>query len=114
MIASIAAVTRHIQWHRRFTFGAAVCLVGPSISRWYFGPWFFAVPPFPPLTDWAPNLTADLVLIELVLYDRRTIGRVHPATVGMWLTLFPIHLVTPFIAESTWWRTFAPTISAFK
>jgi hypothetical protein len=113
MIAGIAAVTRHVQWHRRFTYGAAVCLIGPAISRWFSGPWFFSVPPFPPVTDWAPNLTADLFLVALILYDRRTNGRLHPATVWMCLILPPIHLVTPFIAESAWWRTLAPTVSIF-
>lgn len=34
MMSSISAVTRHSEWHRRFTFGAALCLVGPAISRW--------------------------------------------------------------------------------
>lgn len=32
MIASIAAVTRRREWHRRFTHAAALCVVGPAIS----------------------------------------------------------------------------------
>ena len=111
MIASIAAVTRHVQWHRRFTYGAAICLVGPAISRWFFGPWFIAVPSLPPITDWAPNLTADLFLVPLIYYDCRALGRVHPATLWLCFTLVPIHLLTPFVAASEGWRALAPAIT---
>ncbi len=111
MIAGIVAVTRHVDWHRRFTFGAALALVGPAISRWFFGPWFIKVPAFAPLTDWAPNLTADLFFVALILHDRRTLGHIHPATRWLCLTLIPIHLLTPFAAESAWWRALAPIIT---
>lgn len=110
MIASIAAVTRHTEWHRRFTFGAAIVLVGPAISRWIFNPWFVTIPQFPPISDMAPNLIADAFLIALVVHDRRTFGRIHPAT--LWLfTLVPIHVVTPFLAATDWWRGLAPFIT---
>lgn len=111
MIASIAAVTRHVDWHRRFTFGAAVCLVGPAISRWFFGPWFIKVQSFSPLTDWAPNLCADVFFVALILHDRRALGRIHPATIWMCLTLIPLHLMTPFVSVTDWWRHLAPVIT---
>ncbi len=111
MIAAIASVTRHLDWHRRFTFGAAVALVGPAISRWFLNAWFITVPAAPPFTDWAPNLTADLFLIALVLHDRRVLGRVHPATLCLCAVLIPIHLVTPFLTGSDWWRGIAPLIT---
>ncbi|WP_326525855.1 hypothetical protein [Sphingomonas sp.] len=107
MTASIAAVTRHPQWHRRFTFGAALCLVGPSLSRW-----LQIITEVPPWTDLLPNLAADLFLIALALHDRRTLGRVHPAT---WVTaavLVPIHVATPFLATSDAWRAIGPCIMA--
>ena len=110
MIASISAVTRHTEWHRRFTFGAAIVLVGPAISRWFFNPWFVTIPRLSPLSDMAPNLIADAFLIALVVHDRRTLGRIHPAT--LWLfTLVPIHVVTPFLAATDWWRGLAPFIT---
>ena len=103
MIASIAAVTRHPDWHRRFTYGAALCLVGPAISRW-----FLPIPPFPPFTDFGPNILADLFLIALALHDRRMLGRIHPASGWLIVTLVPVHLLTPCLASSEVWRSTAP------
>ena len=113
MIASIALVTRHIEWHRRFTFGAAICLVGPAISRWIFQPWFIRIPQISPISDFAPNIIADLFLIALLIHDRRTRGHIHPATLWMLALLVPIHLTTPFISTSIWWRGIAPSVLAF-
>ena len=103
MSASIATVTRHPDWHRHFTYGAALCLVGPAISRW-----FLPLPPFPPFTDFGPNILADLLLIALVLHDRTTLGRIHPASWWVIAALVPIHLLTPVLASSDAWRSFAP------
>ena len=105
MAASIAAVTRHPDWHRRLTFGAALCLVGPAISRW-----FYLVPPFPPVTDFGPNILADLFLIALVGHDRRTLGRLHPASAWVIAGLVPLHLLTPWLAASSPWQAIAPAL----
>ena len=104
----IAAVTRHVDWHRRFMFGAAICLLGPAISRWFFGPWFLTVREIPPLTDWAPNLVAQLFFLALIRFDRRTLGRIHPATLWLCATLVPLNLLSPLVANSSWWRAVAP------
>lgn len=111
MIASISAVTRHIEWHRRFTFGAAIVLVGPAISRWFFSPWFVTIPQASPISDMAPNLCADAFLIALAVHDRRTLGRIHPATLWLCFTLVPIHVIEPFLTASDWWRGLAPLIT---
>jgi hypothetical protein len=112
MVAGIAAVTRHVAWHRRFVFGAALCLVGPAISRWFLPPWFITLPAAPPLTDMAPNLIADLFLIALALHDRRSLGRVHPATWLVAVLLVPLHIAEPFLASSLAWREVAPQLLA--
>lgn len=104
MTASIAAVTRHPAWHRRFTFVAALCLVSPALSRW-----LRIIPEAPPWTDLLPNL-ADLFLVALAIHDRRTLGRVHPATWWCIGLLLPIHIVTPFLIRSDWWREIGPAI----
>lgn len=108
MIAGIAAVTRHPEWHRRFTFGAALCLVGPSLSRW-----LRVIPEALPWTDLLPALIADLFLIALILHDRRAMGRVHPATWWVIALLLPVHIATPFLIDSGWWRAIGPGIMAF-
>jgi hypothetical protein len=89
-------------------FGAAICLLGPAISRWFFGPWFITVREIPPLTDWAPNLVAQLFFLALIRYDRRALGRIHPATLWLCATLVPLNLLSPFVANSSWWRAVAP------
>jgi len=103
MTAAIVAVTRHREWHRRFIYGAALCLVGPAISRW-----FLPFPAIPPFTDFGPNILADLLLLPLALHDRGTLGRIHPATLWVVAALAPVHLLTPFATSSGWWRAIAP------
>jgi hypothetical protein len=105
MTASIASVTRHIEWHRRFTLAAAVALVGPAISRWFYAT---PMPAYPSFTDFAPNIIADLFLVALAAHDRRTLGRIHPVTLACLIVMVPIHLLTPFAVSSEWWRSIAP------
>lgn len=107
MTASFASVTRHIEWHRRFTYGAALCLVGPAISRW-----FLPFPPLPPFTDFGPNILADLFLIPLFWHDRRTLGRIHPATIWVTAILVPIHFIEPAFTTSAAWKAIAPHLFA--
>ncbi|RYD94019.1 MAG: hypothetical protein EOP61_22450 [Sphingomonadales bacterium] len=107
MIAAIAAVTRHPAWHRRFTFAAALCLLGPSLSRW-----LQVIPAASPWTDLLPNLCADLFLIALALHDKRVLGRVHPATWLAIVLLVPLHVATPFLTGSAWWRAIGPNLMA--
>ena len=109
MVAAIAAVTRHRDWHRRFAFAAAICLVGPALSRWIL-PYFS----WPPVSDFAPNILADLFLVALALHDRRTAGRIHPATLWAAAILVPLHLVSPWIAHSAGWNALAPSLFALN
>jgi hypothetical protein len=105
MTAAIAAVTRHPDWHRRFTFGAALCLVGPALSRW-----LRVIPEATPWTDLLPNLAADLFLVALHAHDRRSLGHMHPASLWVIATLVPLHIATPFLITSDWWRGVGPAI----
>ena len=105
MTASIASVTRHLDWHRRFTYAAAICLLGPALSRW-----LRVIPEATPWTDLLPNLAADLFLVALAAHDWRTSGRVHPATWIAITVLIPIHVATPFLVSSDGWRALGPAI----
>ena len=107
MTASIAAVTRHVEWHRRFTFAAAVALVGPAISRWFYAT---PMPTFPPFTDFGPNIVADLFIVALAVHDCRSTGRLHPVTLGYLVVMVPIHVLTPLVATSVEWRSVAPAL----
>lgn len=104
MALSIGSITRHIEWHRRFTLAASVALTGPAISR-LFPAWPSAHP-----GDAAPNLAASLFLVALAVHDWRRLGRVHPATLGCLAVMVPLSLATPFIAASPWWRATAPAL----
>lgn len=108
MIAAVLTVTRRIEWHRRFMFAAALNQLGPAISRW-----FIPFPVWSPVTDFGPNILADLMLIPLALHDRRVLGRIHPATIIAVLVMVPLHFLEPWIATSGWWNQLAPAILKF-
>jgi hypothetical protein len=63
------------QWHKRLMLGATILVVfGPAFSRIPFSPptfWGFTI-----------QLFAGLVLLfaPLLIWDRRTVGKIHPAT----------------------------------
>ncbi len=103
--AAIATAMRRTDWHKRFMYAAAIALVGPAISRW-----FIPIPVMPPWTDMGPNLLADLLFIPLALYDRRTLGRIHPATLVAILAVVPMHVAEPWIAGSAWWAALGPKL----
>jgi hypothetical protein len=100
MIAlAVAAVTRHVEWHRRFMFGAALTLLGPAMSRL-----FIPLPDAPPFSWVDPALLADLFFVALLVHDRRTLGRVHPATVIAILIVVGGHWGTYALKDSAWWQ----------
>jgi cytochrome bd-type quinol oxidase subunit 2 len=80
---------REIQTHKRLMLSAAILVVmGPAVGRIPMGP-----PILPVFT--AQMLMSFLLFLPLILWDRKTVGHVHPATkfgIGMaalWL-VFPL------------------------
>ncbi len=105
---AIYQATRNIEWHRRLVYVAMLSLLGPASSRW------FLLLPLPwPYPDMAPNLFADLFLIPLALYDRKALGRIHPATLWAAALLVPLHIAEPFIGRTAWWNAIAPALFGF-
>ncbi|MEA3264515.1 MAG: hypothetical protein U9R07_13635 [Pseudomonadota bacterium] len=103
--AAIYAASRHVEWHRRLMFIAALNLLGPAISR------LTPLLPLPfPWADMAPSVLADTLLIALAIHDRRQLGRIHPATALAALLLVPFHVIDPFIVKSAWWNGLAPAL----
>lgn len=106
MIGAILLVTRHKEWHRRFTFAAALCLVAPAATRWTLK--------VPGIDPYILDITAYFIvypfLIALLLFDRRTLGRFHPATLTAIALLLPVHLSSAGIARSAWWNAAAPAL----
>jgi hypothetical protein len=75
---------REAQWHKRVLLSAAICVVmGPAIARLPIAP--------PTLVGMTVQLLLALLLfVPLFIWDRRSLGRIHPAT---WLG-FSMGLVT--------------------
>jgi hypothetical protein len=104
MIAAIVLVTRHKEWHRRFVFVAALCLVGPAATRWTL-----RVPGVDPFVlDIASYVVMYPFLIALALFDWRGLGKLHPATLTSIALLLPAHVSGAWIARSSWWNAVAP------
>lgn len=60
-----------------------------------------------------PALLADLFFIALIAHDRRTLGRVHAATVVSTLLVVGGHWATYPIKDSVWRNRHAPTLASF-
>ena len=106
MLASILLVTKHKEWHKRFTFVAALCLVIPAATRWTL-----QLPYFDPITlDIVVYLVFYPFLIALALYDIRTLGHLHRATISCIVILLPLQISSAWIARSEWWNNLAPWI----
>ena len=84
---------RQAQWHKRMMLSAAIILVaGPAIGRLPLGP--------PLLTVMSVQLLLGLALfIPLFVWDRRSSGRVHPAT---WLG-FGLAAVSVLVPLAVFW-----------
>lgn len=104
MIAAVVLVTRHKEWHRRFVFVAALCLVAPAATRWMLR--IPGVDPF--VLDIAAYVVMYPFLIALALFDWRALGKLHPATLTSIALLLPLHVSGAWIARSSWWNAFAP------
>lgn len=108
--AAVYHASRNLEWHRREIYVAAICVVGPAISRWEL----VLPPPLPfPLFDALPNLVADLFLVALAVHDRRRFGRIHPVTLFAMAVLVPFNLVEPMLGRSAFWTALAPRLYGF-
>ncbi|SDD60118.1 hypothetical protein SAMN04488104_104033 [Algoriphagus faecimaris] len=106
MIAAILLVTRHKEWHRRFAFVAALCLVAPAATRWTL-----RIPDIDPFVlDIACYLIIYPFLIALAMFDWRAFRKLHPATLMSIVLLLPVHVSSAWIARSVWWNTIAPAL----
>lgn len=96
-----AAVRRRhtTQWHRRLMIGATIIILEPALGR---------VLPLPLMIGWSdiPIGLCQLFVVSLIaLHDRRTLGRIHPATKAVALiviavraTIYLLSLAPPVIA----------------
>lgn len=88
---------REAQWHKRLMLSAAIAVaMGPSLGRIPIAP--------PTLGGFTFQHTLGLALfIPLMLWDRRSQGRIHPATwLGFSLVVMMIAVSTAFLATGAW------------
>ncbi len=96
-----AAVRRRhtTAWHRRLMIGATIVILEPALGR---------ILPMPLMVGWSdiPIGLIQLAVVGIVaLYDRRTLGSVHPATkaiaaivIGVRVTIYLLSMMPPVIA----------------
>ncbi len=96
-----AAVRRRhtTAWHRRLMIGATIVILEPALGR---------ILPMPLMIGWS-DIPIGLIQLGVVgiiaLYDRRTLGRVHPATkaiaaivIAVRVTIYLLAMTPPVIA----------------
>jgi hypothetical protein len=103
LFGSALLLRRRVDYHKRLVLIATLELVIAAVARWP-GVAAFGPPAFFALTD--------LFLVALVVYDFKSRGRIHPAT--LWGGLFliasqPLRLVIGFSAP---WAAFAGWIAS--
>lgn len=104
MLGAVLLVTRHTDWHRRLVYVAALCLMAPAATRWTL-----KLPYLDPVAlDVAVYAIVYPFLIALALYDRRTLGKMHTATLISSCILPLVHISNAFIARTDWWNDIAP------
>jgi hypothetical protein len=88
---------REAQWHKRLMLCATIVVVlGPSFGRMPIAP--------PTLIGFTIQHAVGLILfVPLMLWDRRTVGHIHPATrLGFSLAVLMIAVPTAFLATGAW------------
>jgi hypothetical protein len=96
-----AAVRRRhtTAWHRRLMIGATIVILEPALGR---------ILPMPLMIGWSdiPICLIQLGVVGIIaLYDRRTLGQVHPATkaiaaivIAVRVTIYLLAMTPPVIA----------------
>ena len=88
---------RQAQWHKRAMLGAAIVVVaGPAIGRLPIAP--------PTFGGFAFQMLLGLALfVPLMLWDRRSIGHVHPATwLGFGVVAASVVISLALVGTGTW------------
>lgn len=105
LFVACALANRHRpDFHKRYMLLATINVVFPALAR------MTALLPFLPRGVLGAMIIANLFLAALVLFDLRSLGRLHPVTLwGGALTLIcePLRFV---IARSTWWPDLARSL----
>ena len=94
LIVAALIKRRDSQWHKRLMLLGMICMMQPSLGRMPM--------PFP-----LPIVLAALFLVPLAIWDWRTRGRLHPATLWGGLIVLLGIFGKPLIWDTPAWLAFA-------
>jgi hypothetical protein len=85
--------------HKRLMLFATCMLLNPPVGRLYRT--VFAPSPPPP---WLVFATIDVILVAFIVYDLRTMRRLHPVTVASGMVLLTFQIIRFYIPQMAWWQ----------
>lgn len=85
--------------HKRLMLFATAMLMNPPVGRLY-RPVFAPSPPPP----WVVFLTIDAILVACIVYDLRSMRRVHPVTVATGIALLTFQVIRFPLPRMAWWQ----------
>lgn len=101
------ALRRQTEWHRRLMLGATILLMEPGLGRLL--PMPLLGPVYGPVTETVLQLVAVWIVAA---HDRRTFGRVHPATLTVGAIVVGTHAMIGALSQSPWVIGIAQGIAA--
>lgn len=110
VFAALAALAlarrRQPEWHRRLMVGSTILLMEPALGR------LLPMPLIMPWGGWAVLAVQLGAALLMVAHDRRAIGRLHPATVAVVLSLVFTHALIELLAVTPAWQALAASLAA--
>jgi uncharacterized membrane protein len=101
LVAAAVARRRQSEWHRRLMVGAMIMILEPALGR------VLPMPLIMPWGEWAVLLCQLFVFAILIRHDRRTMRRVHPATLAALTVVVLSHVAIELLAAAPAFAEFA-------
>jgi len=86
---------RDTQAHRRFMLGGTIAILEPALGRLLPAPLLGGE-----MTEWIAMVIQLGFVLAIARHDRRTLGRVHPATVSVGIVVALAHVTVTLVARS--------------
>lgn len=99
LVAFAIVRRRETEWHRRLLVGAMIALMEPALGR------LLPMPFIMPWGEWLALAIQLGVLAVVMRHDRKTMGRVHPATLIAALVITLHHCIVETLAIMPFWQT---------
>lgn len=106
VIAWAIALRRYPDWHRRLMFGATFVVLEPALGR------LLPMPLLGASGEWLVLLAQLMFVLIVARHDRRTLGRIHPATAASAAVLVAVHVAVSCLALLPWAVALAARIAA--